>query len=624
MMNWLRSLSRGPLLKIIFIVIIISFLLTGTAGYFVVGSKNYIAKINNTIITKSQFEEAIFQEKQMLLKEGLKYQLDKTTKTRAGVNNFKASVLDRLILIVLLNQFAKSIGLSVSNEKIRNEIYNIPFFNENGNFSSEKYNAVLKKNSIHENILLENIKNNLIINQIFKIYFLDEFILPNELKYYADFLSEIREIKLFTLNFDNYKSKQNVTNEEILKYYFFNKKLFFSDDEVKIKYIKFDSKDLFYNTNISSLEIKNFYKNNINKFIQNKQKHYSMIKVKNKKDGINILKSLFNGESFSKIAKSVSIDKNSSKNNGSIGWFERGSETHEIKIANLKNKGQISKLIFSNNNYIIYRLDDIRQKYVKKISEVKKEIFNILRHKKSRELFKSLKIKINNLIKYKKYSIFDVSKKTNINIIQTSWMNINNISKDIKFKKITNFLFDKKNILNNPSNKFNSNIIDINDECFFVIHIDKYKNKSLKSLKYVKNNIIDLIKSNKALTNLKKDVSNILFELNNKGTNNLSSKFKVIFGKSIFVNRFLGNRLFIDKVFNMPYPTKSNPIYFSIRDMKNNFVIVKLLKVFYQKYSNDDLKSFINDYKIVFSNIIFEMFVKFLHNSSKIEIEKFD
>jgi peptidyl-prolyl cis-trans isomerase D len=58
MMDNLRTAANSVVLKIIFGIIIVSFILTGVSGYLIGGSNNYAAKVNDQEIGRSQFENA--------------------------------------------------------------------------------------------------------------------------------------------------------------------------------------------------------------------------------------------------------------------------------------------------------------------------------------------------------------------------------------------------------------------------------------------------------------------------------------------------------------------------------------------------------------------------------------
>ena len=55
MMDNLRTAANSVVLKIIFGIIIVSFILTGVSGYLIGGGNNYAAKVNDQEIGRTQF-----------------------------------------------------------------------------------------------------------------------------------------------------------------------------------------------------------------------------------------------------------------------------------------------------------------------------------------------------------------------------------------------------------------------------------------------------------------------------------------------------------------------------------------------------------------------------------------
>ena len=62
MMDSLRTAANSLVLKIIFGIIIVSFILTGVSGYLI-GGNNYAAKVNDQEISRGQFENAFNSER---------------------------------------------------------------------------------------------------------------------------------------------------------------------------------------------------------------------------------------------------------------------------------------------------------------------------------------------------------------------------------------------------------------------------------------------------------------------------------------------------------------------------------------------------------------------------------
>ena len=85
----------------------------------------------------------------------------------------------------------------------------------------------------------------------------------------------------------------------------------------------------------------------------------SHILVQKQSESLAVLERLNKGESFSNLAKELSIDRGSAKRGGDLGYFGRGMMVRPFEDAAFKlEKGQISQPVKTEFGYhIIKRLD---------------------------------------------------------------------------------------------------------------------------------------------------------------------------------------------------------------------------------------------------------------------------
>lgn len=106
MMDSLRTAANSLVLKIIFGVIIASFILTGVSSYLIGGNNNYAAKVNGQEISRGQFENAVASERNRLQQQDRE-----RFSEMAGDENFmkamRQQVLSQLVDEALLDQYAK-------------------------------------------------------------------------------------------------------------------------------------------------------------------------------------------------------------------------------------------------------------------------------------------------------------------------------------------------------------------------------------------------------------------------------------------------------------------------------------------------------------------------------------
>ncbi|MFV9996415.1 MAG: peptidylprolyl isomerase [Arsenophonus endosymbiont of Dermacentor nuttalli] len=624
MMDNLRTAANNsPVLKIVFVIIILSFVLTGVGGYLVSGSSNYAAKVNGTTISQAQLQQAFQQEKQAL-HQRLGDQFAEIASSEQGIQTLRRQTLERLIEVTLLNQYSNQLGLSASDNQIKQEIYNMPIFQTDGHFDSEKYRAILSQHNVNADDLAQEIRQNLINRQLSKMYLTDEFVLPEEVKAYAKLLLQQREVKTATLSLANYQSKQTVTDKELQDYYNAHKKSFISPEQVQVSYIKLDAASQRENVTVKDEELKNYYEQNITNFTQPAQKHYSMIQLATEKEADSVAKALAAGADFNQLVAEKSTDKFSAANHGAIGWMEATSTPSEIIAANLTKKGLFSNVIKSATHYIIFRLDDIKPEVVKPFQSVKTEIANTLKNEKAINKFYSLQQTASRAAMGNNESLSAVEKVTGIKAVTTGWFSRNNLPAEIRFAKVADSIFNGNLLDKNGPTGINSDVINVDGDRAFIIRVEKYKPEATQSFDEVKKSVAELVKFIKATKEMEADGNKLLTALKDGEGETALAKLGITFGEAKIIKRFGQNDSLAEQIFDMPVPKEKRSTYLSTKDAKDNLVIVQLIKVTPGQPTDDELKAFSQRYKAILGNIMMESLMLNLRDKAKIDLGRIE
>ncbi|WMY96717.1 MAG: peptidylprolyl isomerase [Arsenophonus sp.] len=623
MLDKLRVMANSFFLKIIFIIIIISFLFAGMGNYLINNANNYVAKVNGSIITSLQLQR-VLQQKQMALKERFSDHFYDIINNEKKMNILRNQALEHLIRVTLLNQYSNDLGLTVSDNEIKNNIYNMGIFQTNNKFDQKKYKALLLENNINSDDLAKEIRQNMLNQKVYKMYVNDEFVLPQEVETYVKLILEKREIKKAILSIDKYELKQSVTDEELKNYYNRNQNKFLIPEEVKISYIKLDIALQKINADIKYNEIQKYYEQNIADFTEPEKKHYSIIQLITKKEADAVIKALSEGVDFNELVNKKSTDQSSIKNHGAIGWIPVNLTPIEINNANLINKGQISGIIKLGKYYLIIRLDDIKPKIVQSFDSVKNQIKEILKNKKQIDSFYLLQETAKNAAINNNESLNEVEKVTGIKAIKTDWFNRDNLPSEIKFKKISDAIFNGNLLNKNKIIGINSGIINIDDNNVFIIRIEDYKPEAVKKIHLVKKSIIKSVKRMKAIKIMEEEVKKMLIVLNDTKNNEVALKqLGIVFGKSKIFDRFNKEDFLTEKIFNIEWNSNQNkPKFFFVKDKKDNFIIVKLIKCIYSKPKNNEFDFFSEHYKYIIGNTMMESLISNLRKKATINLGK--
>lgn len=151
MMQGIRKAGQSFIGKLIIIVmfgfLILSFAIWGVGDIFRGYGRNEVAKVGSAEITIDQVRTAYQNEVQNLTRQ----QRRAITPEMARMIGLDRQVLSRLITESVLDQTARGMRLAVSDETIRNLIFEDPTFRDaTGSFSGPRFNELLRTNGLTE------------------------------------------------------------------------------------------------------------------------------------------------------------------------------------------------------------------------------------------------------------------------------------------------------------------------------------------------------------------------------------------------------------------------------------------------------------------------------------------
>ncbi|XRX43006.1 MAG: SurA N-terminal domain-containing protein [Buchnera aphidicola (Tetraneura sorini)] len=611
-MNYSQKKLKTIFLNLTISIIIFTIFLGSFLNFYNKNYGSYALKINGEIITVEKFLNKFNLYKKEIEKRNKELSFYEKNDQSIKMELFN-QILSKIINNVLLEQYIKKIGFSVSNSVVQAEIIKKPYFKKKGKFNFNLYISKLYQHHTTPKQYEKKIKNKISIDTFINTIINTNFSLKKESDFISKLISEKRLIKILEINnFSSFK-KEKVTLDEMKKYFKENKKLFISPKKIKISYIKIKKNKI--PITITKEEIKNWYTKNLSKFHTNELKKFSIIQSNNKKKLKEILSNiLLKNGNFKKLAKKYSCDPISAKNNGKLGWFNSNELPIDIKKANLTKKNQLSKIIKINSKvYLIVKLDDIKISKTKKLNEVKKEIIKNIKFKKQSIIYENLKRRIQD--KNKKFllqSIETISKIMNIKKNKSAWITKNNIPKKLLNQEIIRLLFDPKIKQEKKTKLF----VEINDNLSYLIQFDQVKEKKPIQFEKVKKEIYLILKNEKSRKKIKKIGLNIIENLNKNKNFLLNKKYK--FKKRITLSRDINDPI-SKTVFQLPYPKKNKNIYVLKKNELGDLYIICFYKVYNRKinsYENQIFNRYLKQHK---SEIILNTLLKNLQKKSNIK-----
>ena len=616
MMDSLRTAANSLVLKIIFGIIIVSFILTGVSGYLIGGSANYAAKVNDQEISRGQFENAFAGERNRMQQQ-LGDQFSELAANEGYMKNLRQQTLNRLIDEALLDQYAREIGLSISDDQVKKAIFSTPAFQNNGKFDNTRYNAIVNQMGMTPDQYAQALRNQLTTQQLINAVVGTDFMLKGEADELATLVSQQRVVREATFDVNALAAKQQASDEEVKSYYEQNKNNFTSPEQFRVSYIKLDAAAM--QENATDAEIQTYYDQHQDQFTQPQRNRYSVIQTKTEADAKAALDELNKGTDFATVAKEKSTDIISAKNGGDMGWLEEGTTPDELKNAGLKEKGQLSGVIKSSVGFLVVRLDDITPATTKPLADVRDDIAAKVKQEKALDGFYALQQKVSDAASNDNESLAGAEQAAGAKAVTTGWFSHDNLPEELNFKPVADAIFGGGLVGENGTPGSNSDIITVDGDRAFVLRVSDHKPEAIKPLDEVKDQITALVKHNKAVQQAKLDAEKLLAELKaGKGDEALKAA-GLSFGEAKTLSR-TGQDPISQAAFGLSLPAKDKPSFGIANDMQGNVVVLALDEVKAGTMPEAQKKAMVQGITQNNAQITFEALMSNLRKDAKIKL----
>lgn len=613
MMETIRAAANHVAVKIIFAIIIISFIFTGV-GYFGFGGNSvrdeqlYVAKVDGEGISRAQFEAIA------------KQQTSRAMGDSAFINQIRQEVLSGLIDNYLAYKLAKDLNIHVSDAKIKETISKEKVFFENGKFNNQKYLNTLAANGYTPDSYAENLRTLLQQQQLMNTLVYSEFSLPvdSEVSLLENQTRKVyvSPINSSIINMDDVK----ISTEEEQKYYDENKNLFFKKERVKFKYIVNAKQDYLNEVEITDDLVKQEYNSHIKDYTFPAKKSFSVIFVTNQNQAEDIIKDLSTGAEFATVIKNIDQNKDNESpygKNGSLGWFaDDDSLPQEFKDANLQKVGEISKPIAVNGGYLIVKLDDLQEAKTMDFDYAKFDIKSKLMNERVNHAFENKENKIISALSNQPNDLDAIAKEAGLIVKESDWTYYNDPNSILRYPELKDVAFGNEMIEEGKATNKVSDMIPVGRDMGmsdFVIQVIDYKPEGIATFDEVKDEIHSKLYNNILEERFNSKVDGIVKELNEKGNSP-----NIQFTQNYTLNRNSTelDKKVVDMVFNL-VPSVTNKRVYGVEYINSKNAYIAVLTDVINSQEQIDISSSL--LPMLFQNTYFSL-TDDIRSQAKIEI----
>lgn len=259
MLQSFRKYTQGWVATMMGIILSFAFILWGIENYLSGHSKKDIAaKVNGKEITIAEVN-ADFQRMIMRLKDqmGTSFSL-----TPLMQQELKIQALNNLVMQNVLLQAAINAGFRVTSQATSAMIKQMPAFQEEGNFSKERFHQIISKLGYSQQEFFSDVSASLLLNQVASGVIGSEFVLPNELNQAVALLEQKRDIEYAIIPVAQFKKNIHITEEQIKDYYLIHRDAFKVPAKVQLEYVQLSIDDLKKTVKITDQDLNDYFEAN--------------------------------------------------------------------------------------------------------------------------------------------------------------------------------------------------------------------------------------------------------------------------------------------------------------------------------------------------------------------------
>ena len=394
MLQNIRDNSQGTIAKIIVGFIIITFALFGIESIVALGnSEPAPVTVNGVDIQEMEILRLVEMQKNRFRQQFG----DSYDESLFNDGFLRQSAIEQLIEQKVAVTQARKLGGYVSTQSIDQAILAAPEFQQDGQFSSDRFKMILRRSALTPLAYRAVLEEQSLVTQLQLGTGLTDTALPYEVERQLALNNEQRDYEYVVFNASELKNDIQLTDEEIQNYYQANKERFQTEEQVAVDYVVLNKADLRADIDVDEEEIDFFYQEYLDQINETEERKSSHILIEvtdeRNEDAAEALAQQLSekakaGEDFAALAKQYSDDIGSKNLGGDLGFNTRGGFIAEFDDAlYAMEEGQISAAVQSEFGYHVIKLDAIRKPAVLSRAEKETDIVAEIKASQLTELF---------------------------------------------------------------------------------------------------------------------------------------------------------------------------------------------------------------------------------------------
>lgn len=265
----------------------------------------------------------------------------------------RAELLDGLIQQRLLAQKSAKSNLIVTDDQLRDMITGLPAFQENGQFSKTRYDALLRAQGMSDVVFEARLRRDVELQQLNGALADSSLVAKTQLARMLAIQGQQREVFEAVMSREQFAGEVKLAPDAVKTYYDGHLAQFQLPEQVRADYVLLSADALAALETVSEAELHTWYDSNM------RAKFEERAAAKKKTEDL-LAQLRAAPDTFAALAKQHSQDPGSKDNGGDLGLFARGAMVKPFEEAAFKLKqGQMSAIVETDFGFHIIKLTGI-------------------------------------------------------------------------------------------------------------------------------------------------------------------------------------------------------------------------------------------------------------------------
>ena len=417
--------NNKKIVQVFLVLIALPFAFFGVESFRDGGAGVDVAKVGEIKISQQEFQQAVREQQ-----DRLRGQLGELDPKVLDNPEFRQAILDDLIDQRLLFQEARKRHLFASDDAVRQAIMAVEAFQDNGQFSQQRYEALLSAQGMSPAGFEAQVRQDLALQQLAGTIGRSGIVSQRVTDKVLALQSEARHVQEFVLPVENYVAKVKLEDGAAKKFYDENTEQFRTPDQAKVEYVVLTPESLA--VEVSEAEIKAWYDGHKERYQQPEERRASHILIAAEKLGKDkarqkaeeVLREVqAKPAAFAELARKHSDDPGSASQGGDLGFFGRGMMVKPFEDATFALRdGEVSGVVESDFGFHIIKLTGQHVAREKPLAEVRGEIERELKSSAVARKFAEAAESFSNMVYEQSDSLQPVADQFKLKIQRSDWI----------------------------------------------------------------------------------------------------------------------------------------------------------------------------------------------------------